>query len=177
MLSNPGYFANNILNRFSAVSYHCLDCSVAMLNIAKNNLKAYSTRISFQQVDLTKNNWADTLNGTYSAIVSTWALHDVSNKGSIQSVYELAKKMLSNGDILFNAHFIKPHRISREFEAGRLLISDQLNLLAAVGYSNVKYTKKFQINFNEPASHSNFASVKGMHNHSLHHNGSSVGSL
>ena len=162
--SGPGYFANYILNRFSAVSYHCLDYSEAMLNIAKNNLNPYSTRVSFQQVDLTKSNWADTVNGTYSAIVSTWALHDVGNKELIQSVYESARKLLSNSGILLNADFIKPRGISREFEAGRLLISEHLDLLATAGYSDVECTKEFEINFDEPASHNNYACFKGRHN-------------
>ena len=164
--TGPGYLAGYLLNRFKTIHYHCLDYSEAMLSIAKENTEEHSPRVTYQQIDLTSPSWQDEIKGDYSAVVSTWALHDLGGKVAIRAVYQAAQKLLADNGLILNADFIKPQGLEIDFEAGRLLISEHLLYLKDAGFSEVECTKEFEINREEPASHNNYACLKGRYNKS-----------
>ena len=160
--TGPGYLASYLLQRFKDISYHCVDYSDAMLNIAKENLEEYSSRVTFQQIDLLEESWEKKIENKPVAIVSTWALHDLDNEEKIAEVYQSARKILLNNGILLNADFIKPEGIQDVFENGRFPIINHQEYLKNAGFSIVECTKMFEINLVEPASHNNYACFKGL---------------
>lgn len=161
--AGPGYLASYLLNRFETVRYHCLDYSEAMLNLAKGNLKEYGSRVTYQQIDLTSSSWENEIKGAYSAIVSTWALHDLGSKEAIRAVYQAVQKLLADKGLILNADFIKPQGLDFDFEEGRFSISEHLVYLKNAGFSEVECTKEFEIDLENPASHNNYACLKGRH--------------
>jgi ubiquinone/menaquinone biosynthesis C-methylase UbiE len=107
----PGYLAHYLLGRFSKLKYVGLDFSSGMLEISKKNLEPYSSRLSFIQADLTKDDWIHLLNEKCDAIVSTWALHDLGSEANINRVYKNSLSVLKFEGLLINADFIKPKEL------------------------------------------------------------------
>jgi len=159
--TGPGFLAHYLLGRFPLVRYHCVDYSDAMLTIAKEKLGVFGARVTYQQIDLCDTSWHQNVERGWSAIVSTWALHDLNSEKSISLVYKACASLLRKGGILINADFIKPDDVSLPFEPGRILVSSHLNHLKEAGFKEVACTNAFEMNSASPASHNNYACLKG----------------
>jgi hypothetical protein len=57
-----------------------------------------------------------------SAIVSTWALHDLGSQENVAVVYKRCAHALQEGGRLLNGDFIKPDKAIYEYESGRFEI-------------------------------------------------------
>jgi ribosomal-protein-serine acetyltransferase len=157
----PGYLARHLLNRFPEINYVGLDFSSGMLEISKENLANYSSRLSFIQTDLTKDDWIDQLMDKFEAIVSTWALHDLGSEDKISRVYKNSFSVLKVGGLIVNGDFIKPKELDIPYEAGRLLIDQHIKLLSEHGFKDAVCTQIFDLNLEEPTTANNYACIKG----------------
>ena len=158
----PGYLAKYLLEAMSAVEYHGIDFSRAMIDIARNRLSNYSKRITYTQVDLVQDDWEKMVDKPINAIVSTWALHDLGSQENVNTVYEKSSKAIDNKGILLNGDFIKPNGTTHEFEAGRFEITRHLELLRNVGFEKAECLSTFEDETESPTPAQNYACFKAV---------------
>lgn len=156
----PGYLATHILERFPRVSYQGLDFSEPMLEIARNRLDRYSARVTYTPAELVEHAWEENLVSPVHAIVSTWALHDLGSPQAIKTVYERAHRALRPGGILLNGDFIQPAGARQEFEGGRFLVDQHLELLAEVGFAEATCLSLFEQELTSPTATKNYACLR-----------------
>lgn len=156
--TGPGYLAEYLLTRFDSIKYHCVDFSEPMLQIAKRRLESLSTRPKFITADLT-GDWAVNVSKNYAAIVTTWALHDLGSKQYIHNLYLEAKRVLAPGGLFVNVDFIKPDGVDREYEHGRLSVSEHLQLLQQSGYIDVHCAGNYEVDILNPTPSNNYSCI------------------
>jgi SAM-dependent methyltransferase len=158
----PGYLAKYLLEAMSAVEYHGIDFSRAMIDIARNRLSNYSERITYTQVDLVQDDWENMVDKPINAIVSTWALHDLGSQENVNTVYEKSSNALGNKGILLNGDFIRPNGTTHEFEAGRFEITRHLELLRNAGFEKAECLSTFEDETESPTPAQNYACFKAV---------------
>jgi SAM-dependent methyltransferase len=156
--TGPGYLAEYLLTRFDSIKYHCVDFSEPMIQIAERRLGGFSPTPRFIRADLT-NDWAVKVSANYDAIVTTWALHDLGSRQYIHNLYLNAKKVLAPGGLLVNVDFIKPEGVDREYEHGRLSVSEHLELLQQSGYTDAWCAGNYEINILTPTPSNNYSCI------------------
>lgn len=156
--TGPGYLAEYLLTRFDSINYHCVDFSEPMIQIAKRRLNGLSTKPTFIRADLT-GDWAVKVSKNYDAIVTTWALHDLGSRQNIHNLYLNAKKVLAPGGLLVNVDFIKPEGVDREYEHGRLSVSEHLQLLQQSGYIDICCAGNYEVDTLSPTSSNNYSCI------------------
>lgn len=156
--TGPGYLAEYLLTRFDSIKYHCVDFSEPMIQIAERRLGGFSPNPRFIRTDLTSD-WSEKVSKNYDAVVTTWALHDLGSKQHIHNVYLNAKKVLAPGGLLLNVDFIKPDGVDREYENGRLSVSEHLELLQQSGYIDVRCAGNYEINIITPTPSNNYSCI------------------
>ena len=67
-----------------------------------------------------------------------------------------------------NADFIKPRDSSFEFEPGRILIEEHLNLMTSIGFNPTSCVKEFEVNIENLESHNNYACMIGVAQQAQH---------
>ena len=80
---------------------------------------------------------------------------------AIRQVYRNSYHLISKGGVLVNADFIKPMGSPFEFEPGRILIEEHLNLMTSIGFNPTSCVKKFEVSIENPESHNNYACMIG----------------
>lgn len=153
----PGYLAEYILKEKPNLIYEGLDFSKPMLKIALQRLDRFKNRKIYTQADLTDNSWKDRIETHPSAIISTWALHDLLSKQNIDNVYQVAYEILPKGGKMINGDFIKPEESQIEYEEGRIRPSEHIELLKKAGFEKVSCIDIFEENIDAPTTSNNYA--------------------
>lgn len=153
----PGFLAAFLLKRLEHITYEGLDYSAAMLEIAANRLHEFKDKTTFTQADLTNPNWIKKVVNTPKVVVSTWALHDLFSEENIHSVYFNTAKVLEENGLFLNGDFIKPDKVNRAYEKGRIEVATHLKLLEAAGFQSVQCLKKFEVDIVNPTTSNNYA--------------------
>jgi cyclopropane fatty-acyl-phospholipid synthase-like methyltransferase len=156
----PGYLAKYLLDRMPDVSYHGIDFSLPMLEIAQDRLRQHSSRVFYTQADLVKHSWEKNIAKPVYAVISTWALHDLGSPENINRVYQRSYTALDSRGVLLNGDFIKPEEAKQEFEVGRLYINEHLELLNSVGFTNVSCLSLFEKEIEDPTPAQNYACIR-----------------
>ena len=156
----PGYLASYLLERMPNISYHGIDFSLPMLEIAQERLQRHSSYVIYCQADLVEEAWEESVTKPVHAIVSTWALHDLRSPKNINTVYERSYGALNSGGILVNGDFIKPIGAAQEFEGGRFYVDDHLELLGNVGFLNQNCLSLFEEEIENPTPAQNYACIR-----------------
>lgn len=156
----PGYLANYLLERMPSASYRGIDFSSPMLEIARERLQKFSSRVTYTQADLVEDAWEDKVSKPVHAIVSTWALHDLGSSKNIDTVYQRSYIALGHSGILINGDFIKPSGAMQEFEAGRFHVAEHLERLANIGFSHASCLSLFEEEIENPTSAQNYACIR-----------------
>ena len=156
----PGYLAQYLLERMPGVSYTGIDFSSPMLQLARERLHQYSSRVTYLQADLVTDSWEDRGGTPADAVVSTWALHDLGSPENIGTVYKRSYIALGMGGVLLNGDFIKPVEAPQEFEGGRFYVSGHMDLLDDAGFSNAKCLSHFEVEIDHPTPAQNYACLK-----------------
>lgn len=157
----PGFLANFLLESSAKIQYEGLDYSQPMLNMASERTKKHGTRINFTQADLIHDDWIGKLKRTPNVIVSTWALHDLFEKGNILNVYRSVYSILPIEGIFLNGDFIKPETSNFEYEGGRIKPSEHLELLQSAGFDNFECLAEFEKSVENSTTSNNYACFKG----------------
>jgi SAM-dependent methyltransferase len=158
----PGYLANHILEAMSAIEYIGIDFSYPMLEISGTRLSKHSSRVSYTQADLVKDDWGSKILTPVNAIVSTWALHDLGSQENVAIVYAKSATALGSQGVLLNGDFIKPDGTTHEFEAGRFQISRHLEMLRNVGFGDVECLILLEQEIESPTKAQNYACLKAI---------------
>jgi len=158
----PGYLADYLLRKMPKMQYHGVDFSTPMLDIARQRLKPHASRLAYVQADLVKDDWWTDIPTPVDAIVSTWALHDLGSRESIETVYKNCAKVLQGNGILLNGDFIKPDKTKYEYESGRLLVAQHIEILHHSGFDSAKCLAMLEEEIESPTAAQNYACFKGV---------------
>jgi len=158
----PAYLAEYLLERMPRISYEGVDFSQPMLTQAATRLDRFGDRVQFQQADLLGDSWVGDLASPPSAIVSTWALHDLGGQAQTLHVYGACAAALAEGGILLNGDFVKPDGTRLPFEPGRFLIGRHLELLQEAGFSEIDCLHLWEKELEAPTSSQNYACLLGI---------------
>jgi ubiquinone/menaquinone biosynthesis C-methylase UbiE len=158
----PGYLADHLLRAMPGIQYCGIDFSSPMLDIARQRLARHSSRVSYVQADLVKDDWWTNIPTQISAIVSTWALHDLGSQKNIEVVYKNCAQVLQDGGMLLNGDFIKPDKARHEYEPGRFEIAKHVAMLLRVGFTSADCLAVLEEEIESPTAAQNYACFKGM---------------
>ncbi len=158
----PGYLAEYVLRMMPEIRYYGVDFSAPMLDISRQRLRPYSTRVGYVRADLVKDRWWSGLATSVDAIVSSWALHDLGSQENVESVYRSCAEVLRDGGLLLNGDFIKPDRAIYEYEPGRFEIARHIELLRSVGFQDAECLAVFEEEIESPTASQNYAFLKGV---------------
>jgi SAM-dependent methyltransferase len=158
----PGYLADYLLNGMLDIRYYGVDFSVPMLNIAGHRLKPHAKRVAYVRADLVMDEWWADIPSPISAIVSTWALHDLGSQENVSNVYKSCAQALQDGGILLNGDFIKPDRAIYEYEPGRFEIEKHIAMLRRVGFKHADCLVVLEEEINSPTPAQNYACFRGV---------------
>lgn len=136
-----------------------------MLSLANERLGSRRASAKLTQVDLLDPNWVNEFDLDYDTVVSTWALHDLGAIDAIRHVYRNSYRLILKGGILVNADFIKPMGSPFEFDPGRILIEEHLNLMTSIGFNPTSCVKEFEVNIENPESRNNYDCMIGVIQH------------
>jgi tRNA (cmo5U34)-methyltransferase len=78
------------------------DYSQAMIDKARQRLARFDERITYALADMTDPAWGNTLGGSFDAVVSALAVHNLGDGTTIQRVYQDIFTLLRPGGCLFN---------------------------------------------------------------------------
>jgi cyclopropane fatty-acyl-phospholipid synthase-like methyltransferase len=103
--SGPGFLAYFILSKLPDAQMVLLDFSPAMHELARKRLAPFSERSTFVEKSFKEENWTDQL-GTYDAVVTLQAVHELRHKHYATALHQQVKKVLKNqGVYLFCDHY------------------------------------------------------------------------
>ena len=104
-----GSLTVRLLEEFDSVKIYAVDLDPAVLLLAENRLKSFSSRVEIIQSDITKMNWDKYIGA--DAVVSATALHWLIPE-NLETIYGKIHKILRNGGIFLNAdHAGSPNNI------------------------------------------------------------------
>ena len=149
--------ARYILERNRTITYEGLDFSEVFFEIARETVRHVLDRVTLTKADLMNQSWPKNLSKQPSAIISTWALHDLGGQQAVADVYTRSYETLPMGGVLVNGDFIKPDGTTYEYEPGRFEVNRHLELLSNAGFSDPKPLAHFEQNLKDPTPAQNYA--------------------
>ena len=158
----PGFLADHVLSVMPEIRYYGVDFSGPMLDLAQKRLRPYSTRVAYVQAELVNDSWWADLPTPVSAIISTWALHDLGSQENVEVVYRSCAEILRDGGILLNGDFIKPNLTRYEYEPGRFKIAKHIEILRRVGFEIAVCLEVFEEEIESPTAAQNYACVRAI---------------
>ncbi len=101
-----GALSAQVLERFSKAQLVCQDFSEPMFAQAQERLAWAAERISFVACDLSDPNWNQALTGSFDAVVSGIAIHNVRYPDRIRGIYAEVFEVVAPGGCFFNYDLI-----------------------------------------------------------------------
>jgi len=105
--AGPGFLAEHVLARLAVASYHLLDFSPRMLELARLRLAGFGDRVFFHQADFLQEDWWKPLPKGFDAVVSLQAVHEVRQRENLSQVYKGVAALIR--------------------EAGKIIVADKLD--------------------------------------------------
>ncbi len=124
--SGPGALAKFLLGHFVNAKGVCHDGSDEMIKLGQTRLAELKNRVSHVQADFSHPGWSKKIGGSFEAVVSSIAIHNVRAYETIQSIYGEALLLLKPGGCFLNFDRMKPNT------------EEQLKWLEAAGFENVQ---------------------------------------
>ena len=134
--AGPGFLAEHILARCRVSSYHLLDFSPPMLELARRRLANFGERVFFHQVDFLKENWWQSFpEKFFDVVVSLQAVHEVRQAEKIAQLYSGVETLVADG-----GKIIVADKLDFETEEGRgeLSIQDHESALEQAGFQGFR---------------------------------------
>ena len=101
-----GALSAQVLERFSKARLVCQDFSEPMFAQAQERLAWAAERLSFVACDLSDPNWNQELTGSFDAVVSGIAIHNVRYPDRIRGIYAEVFELMAPGGCFFNYDLI-----------------------------------------------------------------------
>jgi SAM-dependent methyltransferase len=133
--SGPGFLAKRILESVPGVRYTMLDFSPAMHELARERLGSLARAVRQVQVDFKRDGWAVGL-GSFDAVVTIQAVHEVRHKKHVVRLHEAVRSLLNEN----GRYFVCDHYIGQDGMTNGALymtIEEQRNALQLAGFTVV----------------------------------------
>ena len=134
--AGPGFLAEHVLDCCRVSSYHLVDFSPPMLELARRRLAKFGERVFFHQVDFLEENWWQPLpEKFFDAAVSLQAVHEVRQPEKIAQLYSGVVTLVADG-----GKIIVADKLDYETEGGRgeLSIQDHESALEQAGFKDFR---------------------------------------
>lgn len=158
----PGYMARHLLQRNDQIRYEGLDFSSVFFDVARKTIGPAMARVTLTKADLMDQAWPKTLARPPSAIISTWALHDLGSRQAIADVYQRCFEILPHGGVLLNGDFIKPEGTDWDYEPGRFESAVHLDFLRSAGFRSPAVLAEYEVNTETPTAAQNYVCLFAM---------------
>jgi SAM-dependent methyltransferase len=133
--SGPGSLAERVLTNCDVASYHLFDFSPRMLELSRERLESFGDKVVFHEGSFLDDGWWRTLPGSFDAIVSLQAVHEVRDGSRIPRLYAELRQLLREGGLILIADQIN----AGEKEEAHFLSSDEhQKALVDVGFGSVR---------------------------------------
>jgi len=133
--SGPGFLAQRILESIPGVEYTMLDFSPAMHELARELLGSLAQAVRQVEVDFKRTGWTTGL-GSFDAVITMQAVHEVRHKKRVAGLHESVRSLLkANG-----RYFVCDHHIGQDGvtnEALHMTVEEQRNALQLAGFNIV----------------------------------------
>jgi len=112
--TGDGALGFEVLTAYPKAQLVCHDYSDPMLNHARQRLAQFSPSVSFVNSDLKDPEWTHVIEGSFDAVVSSIAIHNVSEQlvdhgpDRIRTIYTEIFSLLKHGGCFFNFEFVSP---------------------------------------------------------------------
>jgi len=134
--SGPGFLAEHLLRALPAASFVLLDFSPAMHQLARERLVTQLGRLECMERSFREPGWDEGL-GTFQAIVTNQAVHELRHKRHAAGLHRQAKALLEpGGAYLVCDHFVGEGGVTND----QLFMSveEQQEALRAAGFGTVR---------------------------------------
>ena len=121
-----GALTQFLLNRFPKATAVCQDGSKEMATLGAERMRNLSGRFEYVLCDFARAGWSEKLKGSFEAVVSSIAIHNVREPEIIKRIYEDAFPLVKAGGCFLN------------FDRHRPPIEDQMQWLREAGFKDVK---------------------------------------
>lgn len=133
--SGPGFLAFHLLNEIANLEYTAFDFSQAMHYLAKERIRANSSRVNFVLGSFTEEGWETHL-GKFNAVITLQAVHEVRHKANVPALFQAVKNLLKDpGVFLYCDHFFG--EFGMHDSDLYLPTSEQEQCLVQTGFSHV----------------------------------------
>jgi SAM-dependent methyltransferase len=133
--SGPGFLAQRILQSIPGVQYTMLDFSSAMHELARERLGSLAQAVRQVIVDFKCAGWTSGL-GTFDAIVTMQAVHEVRHKKHLAGLHKSVRPLLkANGRYLVCDHYVGQDGMKNE--ALHMTFEEQRDALELAGFGTV----------------------------------------
>jgi SAM-dependent methyltransferase len=121
-----GALTQFLLNRFPKATAVCQDGSKEMATLGAERMRNLSGRFEYVLCDFARVGWSEKLKGSFEAVVSSIAIHNVREPEIIKRIYEDAFPLVKAAGCFLN------------FDRHRPPIEDQMQWLREAGFKDVK---------------------------------------
>jgi SAM-dependent methyltransferase len=121
-----GALAQFLLENLPNAKAVCQDGSAEMVKLGRQRMARYKGRFEYILCDFSKPGWSRKIKGSFDAIVSSIAIHNVRSPEIIRSIYEETFGLVKPGGCFLNFDRMHPSR------------KEQLAWLKEAGFANVK---------------------------------------
>jgi len=121
-----GALAQFLLHHFSNAKAVCQDGSTEMAKLGRARMKPLKKRCTYILSDFSKPGWSRKIKGSFDAVVSSIAIHNVRSPDIIRSIYAETFSLVKTGGCFLNFDRMTPSR------------DEQLSWLKEAGFADVK---------------------------------------
>jgi ubiquinone/menaquinone biosynthesis C-methylase UbiE len=121
-----GALAQFLLEQFPNASALCQDGSEEMAKLGRRRMAKWKGRFDYVTADFSKPDWSGAIQGSFDAVVSTIAIHNVRVPSTIEAIYREVFGLLKPGGCFLN------------LDLTFVPLQKQLGWLRAAGFSEVK---------------------------------------
>ena len=111
-----GLLSEQVLDRFPQAWLVCQDFSEPMIAHARSRLATEAHRVDFVLSDLMHSSWTAGLGGSFDAVVSAIAIHNVRYPERIRAIYEEIAGLLAPGGCFLNCDLLMPAPLDEQLE-------------------------------------------------------------
>ena len=121
-----GALTQFLLQQFPNATALCQDGSEEMAKLGRRRMAKCKGRFDYVVADFSKAGWSRAIHGTFDAVVSTIAIHNVRVPDIIEAIYREVFQLVKPGGCFFNLDLVF------------VSLAKQLGWLRAAGFSDVK---------------------------------------
>lgn len=121
-----GALSRFLLEEFPRSTAVCHDGSEAMAQLGRQRLAPIEDRVKYVLCDFSQPGWSRRLKGPFAAVVSSIAIHNVRDAGTIRAIYREVHSLVKDGGCFLNFDRMTPS------------LAAQLGWLSDAGFSDVE---------------------------------------